>query len=203
MSSYKQPAGDGGSVEFFSTSGNHFVKRVPEQTAISRTRTTKTGKTVHEELYKSLTGVLRKAETRENEYGKEWVITLEHDEGKCVIQMQHGGRHIEAFAKRLEGVASGVPVTLAPYNIEDAATGKTNTGINILQNGQKLPNLYTKDSGRSLPAMKKVRVNGKDVWDKEDYTAALDKLVTDWFAFVPPPAAGASPAEPVGGEAPF
>ena len=62
--------GENAGTIFLSVSNGKLVRQFKEATKETVQRVNKMGKTVHEEFYKDLTGIISKIETKENDYGR-------------------------------------------------------------------------------------------------------------------------------------
>jgi hypothetical protein len=161
----------------FLTIGNgQICKKVKEPTAISKERVNKRGATVHEEYYKGWKGQITAIAVREHEeFGKFWNITLTDDEGEAILQMNYSSGYAAAFLKMLPNVDLTCDVVISP-NLK-VVDGKNKTSLFITQHGQPVKWFYTKDNPNGLPALKKIKVKGKETWDDSDMMEFLEKMV--------------------------
>lgn len=113
----------------------------------------------------------------------ELVIRLRDKDEHYSLKMNKGNRYWVGVVMRLPNVNLKLPVRFAPYDFEgkDDATGGTRQviGINLYQNGEKIDPVWSKNNPGELPQGKKVRVNGKDVWDFEERDNFLLKSFAD------------------------
>ena len=77
------------------------VRRFKEPTATSKERITKTGKVVHEETYDYVQGHLTGIDTRENEFGKFWMLQIADGPNKYILQFQYSGGNASSFLKAI------------------------------------------------------------------------------------------------------
>jgi hypothetical protein len=77
---------------------------------------------------------------------------------------------------RLPNLDLSKSVRLLPYDFTDKE-GRRVVGMNLMQGSDKVQPKWTKDSPGDLPQGRKVRVNGKDVWDFEDRDQYLLKVM--------------------------
>jgi hypothetical protein len=80
---------EGASTVFLSVADGNLVRQHKQATKDTVERITKTGKLVHEEKFKDLTGIITKIETKENDYGKQWAITFSDGEDKYVVNISY------------------------------------------------------------------------------------------------------------------
>jgi hypothetical protein len=175
-----------GGGNYYTVADGKLIKRVKEPTAFSKERTTKTGKQVHEEFYKDVSGRIVSATLKEGEYGKDWQIRLEDADGEAsIVTMRHGSRYVTDLGKKLPNIDMTQQVWLAPYDFVDSETGKRRSGFTITQGGpnkvgRKIESAYTKDSAEQLPQMQQVRIKGQMVWDSTDLDEAIDALIVKY-----------------------
>lgn len=149
---------------------------------VTATRTTKTGKTVHEEKFDYIEGVLTSIKTKENDYGKQYVLGVQDGDDKFYINISYSSRYATSFLKALPNIDITKPVKLMPWSMADKndATKKI-TGITMWQNGEKIAPFYTKEDPKGLPEMKKVKLKGKDTWDSFEMDTFLEEMATKKF----------------------
>lgn len=196
--------GEGAGTIYLSVANGKLVRQYKQATKDSIERVNKTGKVVHEEFYKDLTGVITAIETKENDYGKQWLVVFTDGDDRYVVQMPYSGRYSSAFLKALPNVKKGVAVKFMPWEMTDKNDpSKKITGITMYQdqdgNGfTKVPSAFTKEDPNGLPEMVKQKVKGKLVWDDTDMMAFLEDVAKAWIG-----AAAPSPVDNGGEEAPF
>ena len=174
---------------FLSVSNGKLVRQFREATKESISRVNKTGKTVHEEQYRDLIGTIVKIETKENDYGKQWIVTFKDGDDTYVVQMPYSGRYSSSFLKALPNVTSGQPVKFMPWEMADKNdSAKKVTGVTMYQNDgngfTKIPPFYTKEEPNGLPQMKQIKVKGKQTWDDTDMMAFLEDYAKRWCASI-------------------
>lgn len=146
------------------------------------TRTTKTGKTVHEEKFDYIEGLLISLKTKENDYGKQYILGVQDGEDKYYINLPYSSRYSTSFLKCLPGVDLSKVVKLMPWSMQDKNdASKKITGITMWQDGEKLTPAYTKENPNGLPEMKKVKIKGKDTWDSFEMDQFLEAMAMKKF----------------------
>ncbi len=155
-------------------------------TDVTETRITKTGKTVHEEKFSTLTGFLRSMKTEENEWGIQWRIVMEDEDGKYWLSVGDNSRYATSLLKALPNINLDKKVRIMPWSMIDKkdATKKI-TGITCYQGDdvdctvkvEKILPYYTKETPNGLPEMKQIKINGKMAWDSTDMNDFLKKQV--------------------------
>lgn len=140
-------------------------------------RTTQTGKIVFEKFYDYIDGVITGIETRENEYGKQWVVSLLDEETGQVqsLQFNYSSGYSAAFLKALPNVDLSKKVKITPKLTVEGDKKKTTVFIN--QGGHACKWFYTKDNPNGLPELKQVKVKGKLTWDDSDCMEFLEEMV--------------------------
>ena len=132
-------------------------------------------------------GVITSMFHTEREYKGEKVVELnirlrDVDEHYS-LKVNKGNRYWVGIMSRLPNVNSQKSVRFSPYDFEgkDEATGgkRQVIGINLFQGEKKIDPAWSKTNPGELPQGKKVRVNGKDIWDFEERDAYLMKVFLD------------------------
>lgn len=165
------------SAIYLGVSEGKFVRR--HKTANERTteRINKNGKVVYEEFIKGVTGYIVGIKTKENEYGKFWVVEMKDGDENYIIEFNYSGGVATAFLKTLPNVDFDQPVSLIPNMKIDG--DKKKTGMFISQNGNSLKWFWNKDNPGDLPPLEKKKVKGKEVWDDSEQAEYLEKYIND------------------------
>jgi hypothetical protein len=182
--------GENAGTIYLSVANGKLVQQHKQPTENTAERVNKVGKTVHEEFFRDLTGVITKIETKENDYGKQWQITFQDGTDKYIVQMPFSGRYSSSFLKALPNLKQGQPVKFNPWEMQDKNnSSKTITGVTLYQddgNGMvKVPSAYTKEDPNGLPEMKKKKIKGKDIWDDTEMTEFLENMAMNWIKSSP------------------
>lgn len=160
---------------FLSIANGKLVRQMPGKTEKSIERINKVGKTVHEEFYDSLTGILTNVKIKESDYGKFWVIVLKDGDTFYNLETNYSGGYAQTFLKALPNADLSQPVTLTPrLNIDG---DKKQSVLFISQNGKGLKHYWNKDNPGDLPQLKKIKVKGKDTWDDSERLEFLESYV--------------------------
>jgi hypothetical protein len=167
--------GNSSNAAFYSISNGKICRQFKSPTETSTQRVTKTGKTVHEEFYDFIDGRIADITTRENEFGKQWQVTLEDSTGRYVLQMPYSSGYSAAFLKTLPNVDLSASVKLIPKLTIEGDKKKTTLFVN--QQGKALKFFFTRDNPNGLPELKQIKVKGKITWDDSDMMEFLDNMV--------------------------
>jgi chaperonin GroEL (HSP60 family) len=132
---------------------------------------------VHEEFYDTLSGIITDIDTKEDDYGKRWMVTLEEGENKYILQMNFSSSYSSAFLKTLPNVDFTKPVILAPKMTKEG--DKTNVTLFVIQDGHALKRFYTKENPNGLPEMTQKKIKGKLTWDDSEMMEYLEKMVRE------------------------
>ena len=160
---------------FLSISDGKICRRVQSPTATSTQRTTKDGRIVHEELYSGWEGKITNIGTRDSDYGKEWQITIEDQDGTAILSMKYSSGYANSFLKALPNVDLSKNVKLSPkVNIEG---DKKRTVLFLNQDGKAVKWYFTKETPNGLPGLKKVKIKGVETWDDSDMMEYLETMV--------------------------
>jgi hypothetical protein len=177
---------NGGSAIYLRIADGMVVEQVEEGKEGAISRTTKpsdehpNGRTVWERRDKFVEGVVISMFRKEREYKGEVMNSLAirlKDGGEVYqIDLNEGNRYWSSFMLRLPNLDLSKSVRLLPYDFTDKE-GRRVVGMNLMQGSDKVQPKWTKDSPGDLPQGRKVRVNGKDVWDFEDRDQYLLKVM--------------------------
>ena len=197
---------NGSNTIYLSVADGYLVRSHKEANSNTTQRVTKTGKLVHEEKFKDLTAKLVGAETKENDFGKQWCLKFVDGEENYIVNMPYSSRYSASFLKALPNIDLSKNVKFMPWSMVDKNDpAKKVTGVTMYQNDGngmvKIAPAFTKDAPNGLPEMKQIKVKGKVTWDDSDMTEFLENVAKECFAKI----ATASTNDEVfeGEEAPF
>jgi hypothetical protein len=121
-----------------------------------------------------------KDETFSNQEVRKFQILITDGEDKYLLSFPIESPAYNSFLSFVKNVDITKPLSLHALGkkIEDKS-GKESirTSILISQDGTFAKSFYTKDNPNGLPAFKKVKISGKEHWDKTDYLAFLESVV--------------------------
>jgi hypothetical protein len=155
---------------FLSIADGSIVRRYKEANDRTKQRITKTGKTVHEEHFTTISGIIDGISKRDHEYGCDLELTIKDGEDVFQLSMPYSSRYASSFMKALPNVDLTQPLKLRPWSLKDGE--KTITGITLYQ-PDKIAPYYTKEQPNGLPEMVQVKIKGKVTWDDSDMNAFL------------------------------
>jgi hypothetical protein len=167
------------SAIYLTISDGRICRRVSSPTQTSKERISeKSGKVYHEEFYKGWSGRITNVTTRDSDYGKEWQIAIQDENGTAILSFKYSSGYASSFLKALPNVDLTKDVVITP-NVTTVGDKKRTT-IFMNQEGQPVKWYYTKDNPNGCPSMEKIKVKGAEVWDDskmmeylENKTAAL------------------------------
>jgi hypothetical protein len=164
---------------FYNISNGKIVRQFPNKTNHSIVRVNKNGKTVHEEFYDYLDGVILDIAVKEHEeYGKFWNIVLKDREGVIQnLQFAYSSGYAMGFLKALPNVDLSKELKIIPNAKKDGDKTKTTIFINQFEKSIKWH--YTRENPNGLPLLKKIKIKGKDTWDDTDVMEFLESMVTN------------------------
>jgi len=163
---------------YLSIGDGKITRRVKTPTATSVTRTTKEGKTIHEEIYDAVTGHITNITVSSHEtYGKFWNVHIKDGEDKYILQMNYSSGYASSFLKQLPNVNFNFNVRFSP-NVKMNGDKKQVT-LFLSQRGIPLKHAFTKDNPGDLPPMVQVRVKGVMQWDDTDMMEFFEKMVKE------------------------
>lgn len=171
--------GNNNNAIFLNIADGKIIRRFPSKTKDSEERTIKkgpnAGKVVHEEHYSFVEGMITDIQTKDSEYGKSWLVTIEDNGEKFVLQMDYSGGYSSAFLKALPNVDLSSKVKLSPKMTQEGDKKKTTLFIN--QHGKAAKHAFTKDNPNGLPEMVQKKVKGKMQWDDSEMMEFFENMV--------------------------
>jgi len=169
----------GGGTIYLSIQNGKIARRVQEPTATSKSRVIEgSGKLIHEELYDSVEGVMTGLATREGNYGKELLITINDQVESYQLQIKLSSSPASAFLRALPNVAPEMPLLIIPKIQEK--DGVRRTSIILSQGNKGIKWAFTKDNPGDLPPMKKIKVKGKETWDDSEQLEYFEKMIAEY-----------------------
>lgn len=160
---------------FLQITNGKLVRQFKEATEKSVKRTNKLGREVYEEFYDSLGGKITDIKTKESEYGKFWVVTVNSSGTNYYLEMKYSSGYATSFLKALPNVDFKENVILTPKLNVDG--DKKQSVLFINQYNKGLKHYWTKDDKKELPDLKKIKVKGVDTWDDTDRMEYLEQYV--------------------------
>lgn len=169
--------GNNSNAIYYSIYDGKICRQFREPTPNSRSRTNKNGKLVHEEFYDFIDGVITSITTKDGDYGRFWIITLEDGGQTQTLQVQCSSGFANGFLKALPNVDLKSKVKLIPSTKTEGDKKKSTMFIN--QHGQSIKWFFTKDQPNGLPELTQKKVKGKMVWDDSEAVEFLENYVRD------------------------
>lgn len=172
---------------FLSISDGKIVRRhESEIKGKTVSRVNKLGKTVFEEKFDDIEGVIAdlrfKPDTSGKGYGDQYVLVIQDAKDTYNINVQQDSRYATSLLKCLPNVDLIKPVRLMPWSMPDKINAtKTVTGITLWQDKVKILPAYTKEDPNGLPDMKKIKLKGKDTWDAYEMNEFLKVMALKLF----------------------
>ncbi|NDD55070.1 hypothetical protein EBZ39_14605 [bacterium] len=167
--------GNKDSIIYLAVADGKIVRRVKEPTANSRQRTTKEGKTVHEELYDYATGLITDITTRENDFGKFWNVVMTDGSNTYVLQFKYSGGNATSFLKSIPNADVTKRITIMPKM--QTVGDKKRASLVLIQDNQAIRWKWTKDNPGDVPQLRKIKVKGIEQWDDSDMMDYLERYL--------------------------
>lgn len=173
---------DFNSAIYYTISDGKICRQHREPVEGSVSRVNKNGKTVHETFYKALKGRIVDIQTKDGDYGKQWLVTLQDESGtRETLQFQFSSGYANGFLRALPNVDFTKEVVIAPnLQIKDDKK-KTTIFLSQLNNEGKWEALkwyFTKDEPNGIPDLEQKKVKGKIVYDDSEIMEFLELFVT-------------------------
>jgi hypothetical protein len=167
--------GNKDSIIYLAVADGKIVRRVKEPTANSRQRTTKEGKTVHEELYDYATGLITDITTRENDYGKFWNVVMTDGSSTYVLQFKYSGGNATSFLKSIPNADVTKTITIMPKM--QTVGDKKRASLVLIQDNQAIRWKWTKENPGDVPQLRKIKIKGIEQWDDSDMMDYLENYI--------------------------
>lgn len=176
--------GENQSSTYLSITNGKIARRVKEKTAKSVSRTTASGKEVHEELYDFIEGHLIDIKTKDipEEYGggKTWLLQINDGENEYQLQFPYSSGYANGFLMSIQNCDLTKPIKFFPWAKE--VDGKKKTALYLNQQNnmggwEAAEWVYTKDKPNGCPPMVQTKYKGKDVWDDTDRMEFLSEMI--------------------------
>ena len=121
--------------------------------------------TKFEKIYHELSGMIKKVEFFDGDFGRTLNITFS-DDGEIILVMGIEQNYAEDVMKKLPNIDFSKEVTFKPYSFEDKQTKKRRRGVSINQGGEKITNFFS-DGQQAINGFPEVEA-GKQ-YDKDDW----------------------------------
>ncbi len=143
---------------------------------VTKTRTTKTGKVVHEEHFDHISGFITDIGKKSHEtFGDFLVISIVDGEQRFSLEFNIDSGYATAFFKILPNMDFAKRTTIIPsMKIVD---DKKKVTIFINQSEKALKHYFTKDDPKGLPQMVKMTVKNKEIWDNTEQMKFFMKML--------------------------
>lgn len=143
---------------------------------VTKSRTTKTGKLVHEEHFDHLSGFITDVTKKSHEtFGDFLVISMVDGEQKFSLEFNIDSGYATAFFKIMPNMDFTKRTSIIPSM--KVVDDKKKVTIFINQGEKALKHYFTKDDPKGLPEMKKMIVKNKEVWDNTDQMKFFMKML--------------------------
>src|SRR4051812_4536961 len=82
---------------------------------VTTQRVNKNGKTVHEEIFTSVTAMIANIQSKDTTFGKVWEIELTDNSETYVLSFNYSSRYTNNFFRALPNIDLSQPVKIAPW----------------------------------------------------------------------------------------
>lgn len=165
---------------YFSIMEGKVCRQFPNPTDNTKTRVNKNGRTVHEELYDYIDGVITGITTKDSDFGRFWVIKLMDGGAKQILQLNYSSGYSNAFLKTLPNIDLNQKVCIIPKQ-DIQPDGKKKTTLFITQGGKAIKWYYTQKEPNGLPELivteGKGKMRGKKIYDDSEVMEFLEEMV--------------------------
>lgn len=169
--------GNNSNAIYYSIYDGKICRQFKEPTPNTKTRVNKNGKTVFEEFYDYIDGVITSITTKDSDYGRFLIIGLEDGGQLQTLQVQLSSGFGNGFLKALPNVNLAEKVKLIPSTKTEGEKKKSTLFIN--QHGKSIKWFFTKDNPNGLPELTQKKVKGKLVWDDSEAVEFLEAYLVN------------------------
>lgn len=165
---------------YLSLMGGKVVLKVKPDTEGAVPRVNKNNETVYEKLYSDVTGFLTSLESKDGDYGKQWVLTIEDGGTEYILQFPYSGGYAGSFFRALPNVDFSKQITFSPYSkttVGENGVAKTKSSLYLNQDGKSVQWFFTKEHPNGIPEMRKVKVKGVEAWDDSEQLDFFEELL--------------------------
>lgn len=140
-----------------------------------------------EKRYPSVTGKIKAAYIKTNDYGSDLCITLDDGKETFELFMKHDSKYAKGFFRCMPSIDLTKQITFSPWMKKAVENGKEiKKTMLYLSYGpgddQQIPWYWTKENPLGLPQMKQVTVKGQQVWDDTDQMNYFNEHLNGVFA---------------------
>lgn len=150
---------NGTTKRYFQIIAGKFAEKATKETMGALSRQNKKNETVWEMHYQKINGKIENIVIETTDFGDQLRFGINDGFETCIVSIPCDSKFFRHFVQKVENVDFTKEVEIAPYSFE-GKDGKQVTGLNIYQNGTKMP--YAELKG--LP-----KVAEGTVLDKDDY----------------------------------
>jgi hypothetical protein len=161
------------STTYVTVINGKITKKVKQNIPGAVARVNKMNETVYELHFDSLEGYLKNIETKEGDYGKQWIITISDGGDDYQLQLPFSGNYGYGLLRRLPNIDLNKQLEIKTGVFEEKPY------LTVYQGGKKVEYYFTKEETHGLPEMKKIKVKGKDTWDDTERLLWLENYVAE------------------------
>jgi hypothetical protein len=155
----------GGNQKYLTIKNGILAERCSESTPGAVAVKKDDGSTVHELHHKSITGYLKSVTVRtHDEYGDYLKIGITSKGVDYIVECKLDSGYATGFLTTIPSADIEGLIQISPSYDEKEKKSK----VFLQQDAGWLKAFFTKENPNGLPQLNKVKVNGKEVWDKTD-----------------------------------
>lgn len=143
--------------------------------------TDKENKTPFDSLEGVISDIFFKDETYEGKVIKKLYIAVADGDEKILIGFSFDSSYTTTLIGFLMNADLSKKLEISPLEktVNVNGTDVKKRSLLVSQDGTFMKAYFTKDHPNGLPAMKKVKFNGKDVWDKTEFLEFYEKTINE------------------------
>lgn len=153
---------------------------------VTETRINKNSKTVHEEKFSAVTGLITDVRSKETPFGMVWELSLQDGDDDFCLSFNYSSKYASSFFRAAPNVDFSLPLTVNPWSMKDKKDAtKTVIGLSLYQAAagqkkkQKVEFAYTREAPGDMPELVKKKIKGKETWDDSAQLEFFEKMLVD------------------------
>lgn len=159
-----------GSLSWARISDGKIIQKLKDQTETSISRINKMGVLVHEAWHDAFEGILTNVETKDSDYGCQWLFEFKDGEDTIIITTGYANRYTRTLINRLlnPSIDFSKKIKIKPYKFTPEDADKEMTGVAVFQGAVKIePGI----PAEKLPQGEEIVVKKVKTWD---YTKQME-----------------------------
>lgn len=122
-----------------------------------------------------------KDETYEGKPNRKLYVAISDGDEKTLIGFSFDSAYTTTLISFLKNADLSKPLEISPVEKVEIVNGieKKKRSLLVSQNGSFMKSYFTRNEPNGLPEMRKIKFNGKDVWDKTEFLQFFENTISD------------------------